>query len=187
MMSASSGLSSGWVTALPSDPSTRLSNDDFVLASRYLLSLGVATTIATQPCHCGATDAEDLDQAMVCKLTARMATLRHDIWASAWRRAIRRAGYRTSAEPSCSDLLAPGQCGGSAGLRRGDILAILPRGCIVGLDCVVTHPAAASYARGASQLAGFVAAKAEISECRTFEFFSNGAGYKFVPLAGESL
>ena len=78
--------------------------------------------------------------------------------------AIRRAGCATSAEPSYSNLLAPGQRGGAAGLKRGDILAILPGGRIVVLDCVLTHPAAASYARGASQQAGFAAAKAETNK-----------------------
>ena len=76
-----------------------------------------------------------------------MAILRCDIWASTWRRAIRRAGCASGAEPSYSNLLAPGQRGGAACLRRGDILAILPWARIVVLDCVVTHPAAASYAR----------------------------------------
>ena len=86
MLSAASGPSSGWVTALPGAPSTRLSEADFVLAGRHLLGLGTATTIATQPCPCGARDAEHSDHAMACKQTAGMATLRHNIWASAWRR-----------------------------------------------------------------------------------------------------
>ena len=186
MLSAASGPSAGWVTALPGAPSTRLSDADFVLAGRHLFGLGTATTIATQPCPCGARDAEHSDHAMACKQTAGMATLRHDIWASAWRRAIRRAGCATSAEPSYSRLLAPGQRGGAAGLKRGDILAILPGGRIVVLDCVITHPAAASYARGASQQAGFAAAKAEANKRRAFEIFGDGAGYEFLPLAGES-
>ena len=70
-----------WVTALLGDPSTRLSDGDVVLAGRHLLDLVVATTIATQPCHCGATDAEHSDHAMACKSIAVMATLHHDVWA----------------------------------------------------------------------------------------------------------
>ena len=46
---AASGPSPGWVTALPSAPSTRLRGADFVLAGRHLLGLGTATTVATQP------------------------------------------------------------------------------------------------------------------------------------------
>ena len=135
MLSAASGPSSGWVPALPGAQSILLSDGDFVLAGRHLLGLGVDTTIATQPCHCSATDAEHLDHTMACKLTAGMATLRYDIWASDWRRAIRHAGCgTTSAEPSFSNLLAPGQRGGAAGLRQGDILAILPGWRIVVLD-----------------------------------------------------
>ena len=114
-----------------------------------------------------------------------MATLSHDIWASAWRRAIHRAGCANIAEPSYSNLLAPGQRGGAAGLKQGDILAILPSGRIVVLDCVVTHPAASSYAQGASREAGFEAAKAETSKRRAFELFGNGTGFEFLPLAGE--
>ena len=115
MSSAASGPSSGWVTALPGAPSTRLSDADFVLASRHLLGLGTATTIATQLCPCGAIDVEHSDHAMTCKQTAGMATLRNDICASARRRAIGCAGRATSSEPSYSKLLAAGQRGGAAG------------------------------------------------------------------------
>ena len=58
-------------------------------------------------------------------------------------------------------MLAPGQRGGVAGLRRGDILAILPGGRITVFEYVVTHLAAASYARGACQEAGSMASLAE--------------------------
>ena len=71
-------------------------------------------------------------------------------------------------------------------MKRGDILAILPGGRIVVLNCVVTHPAAASYARGASQKAGFSAAKAETSKRGAFKFFGDGVGHEFLPLADES-
>ena len=71
-------------------------------------------------------------------------------------------------------------------MKRGDILAILPGGRIVVLDCVITHPAAASYTRSASQQAGYAAAKAETNKRRAFEIFGDGAGYEFSPLAGES-
>ena len=54
------------------------------------------------------------------------------------------------------------------------------------MDCVITHPAAASYARGASQQAGFAAAKAETRKRRTFELFYDGPGYEFLQLASES-
>ena len=71
-------------------------------------------------------------------------------------------------------------------MKRGDILAKLPGGRIVGLDCVVTRPAAASYARGASRQAGFAAAKAETNERRAFKLFGDGTGYEFLLLAGKS-
>ena len=82
MLSAASSPSAGWVTALLGALSTRLSNCDFVLASRFLLGLGMATTIATQPCPCSATDAEHLDHAMACKVIAGIGdvTLRYLIF-----------------------------------------------------------------------------------------------------------
>ena len=55
---------------------------DIVLTERHLLSLGVASIAATQPCQCGVTDADHLYYAMVCKLTAGMAMSRHDAWLS---------------------------------------------------------------------------------------------------------
>ena len=54
------------------------------------------------------------------------------------------------------------------------------------MDCVFTHPAAALYAQGASQLGRFAAAKAETSKPRAFVHFSDGAGYEFVLLAIKS-
>ena len=110
-----------------------------------------------------------------------MTTWRHDIWASAWCRAIRRVRCAASAEElSYGNLLAPGQRGRAANLRRGDILAILPRGPIVVLDCVITHPAAAAYTQVVTQQAGFAAAKAEANPRRAFVLFGDGVGHKFL-------
>ena len=53
------------------------------------------------------------------------------------------------------------------------------------MDCIVTHLAAASYARGASQEAGSAAALAETRQRQAFERFGDGACYKLVPLAVE--
>ena len=71
-------------------------------------------------------------------------------------------------------------------MMRDNILVNLPRGRIVVLDCVVKYPAAASHIQGVSQLAGFVAAKAETDKRHAFELFGDGSGYEFLPLAGKS-
>ena len=71
-------------------------------------------------------------------------------------------------------------------MRRGDILAVMPSGRVVVLDCVVTHPAAATYARAASRTPGSAALRAEHSKRQEFQQFGDGAGYEFVPLAMES-
>lgn len=186
LLSAAAGPASAWLTALPGASTTRLCDADFVSAGRHLLGLGVPVRVSAPPCLCGAGDAGRPDHAMVCKQTAGMATLRHDIWASAWRRAIRRAGCATSAEPAYSSLIARGQAGGAAGLRRGDILAVMPEGRVVVLDCVVTHPAAASYVRAASRTAGATVLRAEQMKRRSFDSLGQGVGYDFVPLAVES-
>ena len=122
------------MTALLGALSTRFSNADFVLAGRHLLGLGMATTIATQPCPRGATDDEHSDHAMACKQTAVMATLRHDfglppgVVPSVVQGALRmllqrsgkvkerlqretkvkRQGKATSVDPSYNNLLARG-------------------------------------------------------------------------------
>ena len=85
-----------------------------------------------------------------------------------------------------SNLLAPGQRGGAASLRGGGIIAILPGGRIIVLNCVVTHPAAALYVQGTSQLARFAASKAETHQRRAFELFGDGASYEFLLLADDS-
>ena len=107
MLSATSSPSSGWVTALPGALSTRLRDADFVLAGRHLLGLGMVTT-TTQPCPCITTDAGHSmeDHVMAYKQTAGMAILRHNIRASARRRAIGGARCATSAEPRETNLLA---------------------------------------------------------------------------------
>ena len=79
MLSAASGPLSGRATALPGAPSMCLSNGDFVLAGTHIFSFGVAITLASQPCQCEVTDAEHCDHVIVCKLTAGIAILRHDI------------------------------------------------------------------------------------------------------------
>ena len=48
--------------------------DNFALAS---WAVGVAMTVVTKSSKCGATDAEHLEDAMVCKLTAVMAASRY--------------------------------------------------------------------------------------------------------------
>ncbi len=183
--SASSGLSSAWITALPG-ATTSLSDADFVAAGRHLLGLGVPTAVAMPPCSCGGGQPASPDHAMVCRQLAGVSTLRHDQWASAWRRVIRRAGCATSAEPAYSGLQRQHGRGGAAGLRRGDILAVMPGGRIAVLDCVVTHPAAASYVREAARTTGSAAAKAEHDKRREFRAHGENAGYDFVPLAVES-
>ena len=70
-------------------------------------------------------------------------------------------------------------------MKQGDILAILLGCCIVVLDCEVTHPAAALYVHGESQLARFAAAKAGIDKFCGFEAFGDGANCEFLPLSGE--
>ena len=120
MLSAASGPSSGWVTALSSAPCKCLGDGPFVLAGKHLFGLGLATTVSTQPCQCRVTGAEHSDHERVKKLTAGMATLRYGIWVSAWRRAFPCAGCATSTKQRYSNLLAQGQRGGVVGLRMGD-------------------------------------------------------------------
>ena len=77
---------------------------------------------------------------------------------------------RRNLTPSSTSCVAPEQRGGATSLRRRGILAILPTGCIVVLDCVVTHSAATSYA--SLQLHVFVAAKAETRKRSAFTHLS---------------
>ena len=109
---------------------------------------------------------------------------RNDLLASVRRRAIYRAGCASSAETACSSLAA--RHSGDPGLRRGDILAVMPSGRTAVLVCVVTHPAASAYLPGAARTAGFAAARAERLKHTDFEQFGSGVSYDFVPVAMES-
>ena len=51
---------------------------------------------------------------------------------------------------------------------------------------VVTQIQLRHRTEGASQLAGFVAAKSKANTRLRFELFGDGADYDFLPLAGES-
>jgi hypothetical protein len=186
MRSVASGPSTAWLTALPCAATTTLSDPAFISAGRHMLGLGPPTGVEVPPCPCGAEGAGQPDHAMVCKLTCGKITLRHDIWASAWRRIIRKAGCATSAEPVYSGITSRQQRRASAGLQRGDILAVLPSGRVVVLDCVVTHPAAASYVRAAARITGSAAARAEAAKRREFAAHQGAVGFEFVPLAVES-
>ena len=183
--SAACGPASAWLTALPMTPTLRLSNAEFRAAGRHLLGLGVASPVDLPPCPCTAGDSTTPDHALSCNHNAGEAIVRHDLWASAWRHVIRRAGCATSAEPPYNSLAAPG-AQGAAGLHRGDILVVWPDGRVRILDCVVTHPAAASFVRDAAEAAGSAAAKAETRKRRAFGEFGEGSAFEFVPLAVES-
>ena len=95
------------------------------------------------PCHCTAGDSTTPDHALSCNRNAGEASMRHNYWVSAWRHAIHRAGCASSVEPQYSSLAAAG-AQGAAGLRRGDNLTVWPDGRVRVMDCVVTHPVAAS-------------------------------------------
>jgi hypothetical protein len=183
--SASCGPASAWLTALPMTPTLRLSNAEFLAAGRHLLGLGVPSLVDVPPCHCTTGDSTTPDHALSCNRNAGEASMRHNYWVSAWRHAIHRAGCATSVEPPYSSLAAAG-AQGDAGQRRGDILTVWPDGRVRIMDCVVTHPAAASYVRDAAETAGSAAAKAELRKRRAFEEFGEGSAYDFVPLAVES-
>ena len=118
--------------------------------------------------------------------TNRYNTLRHDFLASAVRRIVSRASCPSSMEPSYRHLRPARSSGVSEGLRRGDVLAVLPDGRIVIIDVVVRHSAAPSYAREASRYDGAAARHAERLKRREFAHFADGAQYDFVPFAVES-
>jgi hypothetical protein len=63
---------------------------------------------------------------------------------------------------------------------------VWPDGGVRILDCVVTHPAAASYVCDAAEAGGSAAAKAEARKRAEFQEVGEGSAYDFVPLAVES-
>ena len=184
MHSVASGPSAAWLTALQGAPSTRLGDEAVVCGGRHLLGMGVPVRMVGRPCTCGAEAPARWDHYMVCRHTAGTRTIRHDIKVQAWCHLIRKAGCATSMEPTYSHLL-PGNRRGAAGQCRGDILAVLPSKLAV-LDCVVTHPTAASYVDATHKKPGVAAARAEQDKRRDFEKFGDGADFDFVPLASES-
>jgi hypothetical protein len=187
MRSAAGGPASAFLTAVPCTPGLTLNDADFVIGGgRHRLGLGVPARVPAPPCVCGAGCAGTPDHAMVCSRVNGMMTLRHNIEASAWRCIISKSGCPTSMEPAYAAVQAPGQPGGAAGMRRGDIFAVMADGRLVVADVVIAHPSAASYVVAASRAAGEAAKIAERRKRSAFAAIGEGAGYDFVPLAAES-
>ena len=187
--SAATGPASAWITVVPAAFTTRLGDAEFVMAGRHLLGLGVPTSIALRPCECGAPDSLQPDHPLACKCNARIHTMRHNLKTSVWRRACADVGCATSLEPMYNSLVTGDTgdaSGGDPGQRRGDILCVMPDGRVVVLDCVVTHPTAASYVEKASRETGWAAARAEREKKQKFNAFGQGAAFDFCPLAVES-
>ena len=179
LRSAAGGPASAVWTAVPTSPATRLSDDDLVMAGRHRLGLGPGLGIGPAPCTCGVGDASAPDHAQVCKLSDDI--FRHDLMVNTWRCVIRDAGCATSREPPYSGVV-----GAAAGLRRGDIIAVLGPNRVVVADVVVTHAAAASYLPGAAKDSGYAAARAERRKRTSVGALVADAGFDFVPLATES-
>ena len=186
MRSVGCGPASAWVTALPG-PNTSLMDADMVMAGRHRLGLGVPSSVPVPLCTCGEGRAAAADHAMACKRNAGWATLRHNLVVSTVRRALSAAGFANSAEPpyhhTCS---ASDARGAAAGQRRGDVLAVGHGNRVFVLDCVITHPAAASYVQEASRTDGAAAKRAEGRKTRQIQAFGAGSAFEFVPLACES-
>jgi hypothetical protein len=158
-----------------------------VMAGRHRLGLGVPSRLPMPPCTCGEGLAAAADHAMACKLNAGWATMRHDNWISVWRRVLSAAGLVSCLEPLYHLLFAASDAlGAAAGQRRGDLLTVLPDGRVLVLDCVVTHPAAATYVQEASRTTGSAAAGAERRKRQQVRAFADGSAFEFTPLACES-
>ena len=185
LRSSAGGAASAWLEAIPTAHSTTLSTPDFVMAGRHRLGYGLHSTVRQLPCSCRAGQASAHDHAMVCDATAKWRTFRHDIYATAWRRVIRMAGLAASAEPRYGALVGSAARAAAAGLRRGDVLALLEHALTV-LDAVVTHPGAATYVAAAARTAGSAARAAEREKVRSWLKVGRDSGYEFVPLAVET-
>jgi hypothetical protein len=187
MRSAANGPASAWITALPG-PNTSLTDADMVMAGRHLLGLGVPSRVPVPMCTCGESRAAAADHAMACRMNAGWATLRHNLIVSTVRRALSAVGHANSAEPPYHNAIpVSDERGAAAGQRRGDVLFVSREdGRVTILDCVVTHPAAASYVSKAAREAGSAAEQAEKRKRQQIREFGEGSAFEFVPLACES-
>ena len=185
LRSAANGPASAWITALPG-PHTTLLDAEVIMAGRHRLGVGVPSRVPVPPCFCDAESAGEADHAMVCKKTAGWRTRRHDIMIPVICRAIHCTGNSTSLEPLYAGVLASQDArGAAAGQRRGDVLTTMPDGRIAAIDCVITHPAAATYVRQAALKTGYAAEQAEQRKRTQFREIDSAA-FEFKPFAIES-
>jgi hypothetical protein len=178
------GAASAWLTAVPYSTPLQLSDANFIVSGRRRLGLGVPSTVPALPCLCRGGDAGTPDHAMMCR-TNGMMIMRHNILALAWRSIIAKCGNPSSMEMAYAGMRAHGRQGGAAGMRRGNIFAVMVDGRLVVADVVVIHAAAASYAARAAAATGTAATIAERKMRDEFAAMGHGAGYDFVPLASE--
>ena len=185
LRSAGCGPASAWITALPG-PHTTLLDAEVVMAGRHRLGVGVPSRLPVPPCFCDAESAGEADHAMVCRKTAGWRTRRHDNMIPVICRALHCTGNSTSLEPLYAGVISAQDAqGAAAGQRRGDILTTAPSGRILAIDCVVTHPAAASYVKQAALKCGDAAERAEQRKRLQFKELDSGA-FEFRPFAIES-
>jgi len=180
LRSAGGGAASAmWVTPPVAMP-LRLGNEAFVMAARHRLGVGPVLRAGTAPCPCGRGEAAQPDHAMVCTLAD--ATFRHDILVSTWRGIIRSAGCATSREPPYNRV-----AGACAGLKRGDIGAVLGPDRMVMADVVVTDACSSTALRRKSaQETGAAAAQAAKGKHDALGGLALADGNDFVALAHES-
>lgn len=131
-----------WLNVLPSSPTTRLDDEDFVPALWHHFGVVLPQAHSQQAvrCKCGA----DMHQAtpghtMACKAFSKGWHTRQDVIAEAWCIFIERAGFNTSLEPLVRDSVPGGieKKQDNYG-KRGDILFEMEGGAVI-VDESVAH------------------------------------------------
>ena len=191
LRSASSGLGSAWLSAMPVMPTLRLSDYAVTFALRTRLSLPACRSTDRLPsCTCDNTVTDAATHALGCGSRGNMRGARHTLLLHAWQRIASKAGCDTVTEPPLAPLIQaePGQPQVKPS-SRADLLLCLKQGInrrMVLCDVTVVHPLGAGYLACAARNSGYAARVAQKAKYNKHPALKNCTQALFMPLAMET-
>ena len=191
LRSASSGLGSAWLSAMPVMPTLRLSDYAVTFALRTRLSLPACRSTDRLPsCTCDNTVTDAATHALGCGSRGNMRGARHTLLLHAWQRIASKAGCDTVTEPPLAPLIQaePGQPQVKPS-SRADLLLCLKQGInrrMVLCDVTVVHPLGAGYLAYAARSSGYAARVAQKAKYNKYPALKNCTQALFMPLAMET-
>ena len=179
LLSCAAEHASAWLTAVPSESATRMSDRQYSMMARMRLGLP-PTDDEIDDCVCntknGKKGADSLHQLSCNKARKLEVNLRHDMVKTILNRWARRVG--------CASVLEPQSISGSQ--QRGDLFITTPQGKSFLVDVTIVQPACPTWLKRGSSKSQLSAANAAAKDKHhEYDEIAKQMGAKFVPIAAE--